>query len=252
MPISSAIKNTDRLEKNISDAITASFQLVLVIDRNTESPNDFLEKLCERASQKSSLVKIVRGKFGAPGTARNAGIIESRSEFITFWDSDDEVNVPNIKKTLNTFGHSFDFIVGSYETFDSIGVSKRYKNASRAFPRLNLIYEPAVWRILFRVSKINQSTFGSTKMAEDQVFLIRSGIFNSKLVYFSPTKFYLYFTNLPDQLTSGSELNLDLRISFMEILRSNVKAKYFKEYFKFLMLLRLALTILRRYLKGLK
>ena len=64
------------------------FELILVDDGSTDKSG----QICDTHPQKDKRIKVVHKKNGGVSSARNRGIQEATSKFISFIDADDEVN----------------------------------------------------------------------------------------------------------------------------------------------------------------
>jgi glycosyltransferase involved in cell wall biosynthesis len=250
IPVATTIKSVVNLDQNISRALKNNIRIILIVDQVSEISNQQLEKIQEKYIQKSSYFCIKRGLFASPGGARNEGIRHAETEFITFWDADDLVNVDELARVLGNCDGKFDYVVGSYEMRDSQSGISRLVFANRGFPRLRIINQPGVWRIVFRRSQVQDCCFGTTRMGEDQVYIANSGLLNSSRVLFSDVNFYSYFLEVDGQLTSSRRMNLALLGSIIEILRSfSIKDRGELSY-KTLIVCRLFATVAKRLLMG--
>jgi glycosyltransferase involved in cell wall biosynthesis len=250
IPVATTIKSVVNLDQNISRALKNNIRVILIVDQVSEISNQQLEKIQQKYIQKSSHFCIKRGLFASPGGARNEGIRHAETEFITFWDADDLVNVDELARVLGNCDGKFDYVVGSYEMRDSQSGISRLVFANRGFPRLRIINQPGVWRIVFRRSQVKDCCFGTTRMGEDQVYIAKSGLLNSSRVLFSDVNFYSYFLEVDGQLTSSRRMNLALLGSIIEILRSfSIKDRGELSY-KTLIVCRLFATLAKRLLMG--
>jgi cellulose synthase/poly-beta-1,6-N-acetylglucosamine synthase-like glycosyltransferase len=93
IPVASTIANLSNLDRNISKALASEIQVVLIIDQVSKASNPQLERIYEKYVQESKAFRFRREKFESPGKARNEGFRFVETEFVTFWDADDFVNV---------------------------------------------------------------------------------------------------------------------------------------------------------------
>lgn len=86
------IYNTSEyLEKCINSILNQSynnFEIILVDDGSTDNSGS----ICDNYKKKYSNINVVHKKNGGLSSARNAGIATANGEFITFIDSDDEID----------------------------------------------------------------------------------------------------------------------------------------------------------------
>lgn len=250
IPIATSIADVSSLDVNISNALINGIRVILIIDQVSESPNIQLEKIHDKYVHELKSVCIKRGSFSSPGRARNEGIQYVDTEFVTFWDADDVVNVDTVARILRNCGKSFDYVVGSYEIRESQPGVSRLVLANQRFPRLRIINQPGVWRIVFRTTQVKNCSFGTSRMGEDQVFLAHSGLLSSSQVFFSEAKFYSYFFGVDGQLTGARKMNSALLVSILEIFRS-ISISHTKEsFYKSLIVFRLFVTLSKRFLLG--
>jgi len=252
IPVTTTLVDLSNLAINITNAMKNGISIVLVIDNYSDLPNQALEDICGEFLCDGESFQIVRGKFGSPGKARNAGLKKVSSEFVAFWDADDLVNVSNITRELKEYGADCDFIVGSYEVIETTTGLKRLIIANKFFRRVRLIREAAIWRIVFKTSKVKACFFGTSLMGEDQLFLANSGVLSSRKSHFSSTIFYGYMTGIQGQLTSRSDLNKALRRSISEIFIDRSTTGVKNTFFRYLIALRVSVTLIKRLLNGLK
>lgn len=250
IPVASTITSVSNLDRNISNALANKIQVILVIDQVSITSNDQLESIQEKYNQESNAFVFKRGHFGSPGKARNAGLDYIKTEFITFWDADDLVNVEELARVLTVYGENFDYIVGSYEIRKPKFEAGKRVSAARPFPRLRVINKPGVWRVVFRKSQVQNCFFGTSSMGEDQIYLANSGLLNSSRVFFSDVVFYTYFIGVEGQLTNSKQMNLALRVSIFELLRTLYISDLREMVFKCLIVLRLYISLIKRLMFG--
>lgn len=100
------------LEKCIEGILGQSytnFELVLVDDGSKDASG----RLCDEYSKKDSRIRVLHVKNSGAAEARNRGIDNASSPFITFIDSDDYVE-PNYLKTLMSELDEYDLLVAEH------------------------------------------------------------------------------------------------------------------------------------------
>lgn len=252
VPVATSIRDLSNLTFNISNALQNGVHVVVVIDQVSTELNPALEAFGLHFSSYGDKFRIVRGNYGSPGMARNAGKQNVDTEFISFWDADDRIEIESIIKTVNLYGDMYDYIIGSYQVVELGSVSIRCAAAKKTLGKLRIIKEPGVWRIVFRNSKVGNSQFGSSFMGEDQVYLVNSGLFSSAKVLFTHDVFYTYFTGVDGQLTSIRRLNEALVRSIVEIINTSSRAGFKELFFRLLVVCRIGLTLIKRIVTGKK
>lgn len=250
IPVATTIEDLLNLSKNVSEAVYRNIKVIIVLDEISADPNTQLEELLSSFDLGDGAVQILRGKFGSPGRARNKGLLSVKTEFVTFWDADDLVNIENIGKVMHEHSCDYDYIVGSYQVRDLTSKRNYVMIANGFFPFLRIIREPGIWRFLFRVDSVQNSKFGASFMGEDQVFLANSRLFGSPRVFFSEAVFYVYFTGINGQLTAKRELNSALRESSVEVFRSINLSDQKDSIYKLLIVLRMQISLFKRLISG--
>lgn len=201
------VKNIENISKNICELFTqdlSEIRIIIVLDDVDESTKKIIRNLKE--SNHACDITILEGKFGNPGGARNAGMALPESDWICFWDADDQPAISNILREIRLDSSNSEVIVGQFATMDWM------TNTEIGTTRLDLnLYavamNPGLWRHVFRREILEQLAFPEFRMAEDQVFLAK--VYDKcPTVKFSESIFYYYFKNVPNQLTSRNE-NLD-------------------------------------------
>ena len=157
-------------------------------------------------------VEFIEGYFHSPGVARNQGIPRVTTQWVTFWDSDDEPQLESVIKFFNLRNpntSSPDLIIGNYETRTEKGQLSTHKMESNL---RQVALNPGLWRIIFKTEVLKNNRFEDFLMAEDQVFL--AGIcLPSRVIEFTPEVFYIYISHHNGQLTKSSEALKDLHRS---------------------------------------
>jgi glycosyltransferase involved in cell wall biosynthesis len=174
-------------------------------------------------------VDYIEGKFGSPGIARNQGIRKISSQWVMFWDSDDEPQINSILNYLNRenfLSTKAEIIIGNFIVKNESGeFSTREIEANLAELGLN----PGIWRIIFKSELVKYSHFEDYQMAEDQEFLARILTTQSKFV-FTPEVFYTYIKHNQGQLTKSKVAINDLSKSvprMFSLLRSDETVREF-------------------------
>lgn len=252
IPVATSIGDLSNLTLNISDALQSGFHVVVVFDQVSTEVNPALEALGIHFSSYGDKFQIVRGKYGSPGMARNAGKENVDTELIAFWDADDRVEIQSIIKIVNLYGNMYDYIIGSYQVVELDSGSIRSAAARKTFGKLRVIKEPGVWRIIFRNSKVSNSQFGNSYMGEDQVYLVNSGLLGSARVLFTNDVFYTYFKGVDGQLTSVRRLNQALVQSIVEIISTSSIGGLKEIVYRLLVVCRIGLTLIKRIVTGKK
>lgn len=210
VPISGMAGQLDRMKNWIRIIDFKSCEVVLVHDFRDSVTSVELEGFIKEINHHN--LKLLTGKWGNPGGARNSGIDASSGEWITFWDSDDSPNTEAVLAALNS-GIEAEVHVGGFEIADSISgiIKATFHSESISDIYLN----PGLWRMIFKRSILGTTRFPELLMGEDQDFLMKLKL-SGKSIAFHETIFYRYFTGNAGQLTSQRDAIKDLNKTILE------------------------------------
>lgn len=197
-------------------AKSQEIQIVLVNDLSDDLTHVELEEMVKKMS--SSDIQLVKGHFGSPGASRNKGLELVKTEFVTFWDSDDlpdPVKFIEMCRILKFSGAQV--CVGEYEIINLRNQKVTVKEILHSDVNHNVAITPGVWRMVFRSDSIPNKPFTNLRLAEDHIFLqevkfptMEKRVFRERV--------YTYFYAGEDNLTSNRSLIPDLRPA---LLRTN-------------------------------
>ena len=186
-------------------------QVIVVHDKKDEFTGPELEQIISDHNEVN--ISLISGFFGDPGSARNAGFISASGRWIAFWDSDDLPILDNflaMVKQGETLGSAI--CIGSFVTRNEISGSK----VRQSIPPTNqdelpnyLKRECGIWRFAFRREILENVTFPSLSMAEDQVFLCRTNFMSYSILSFSDAV-YEYYVGGALHLTKSRKAMKDL------------------------------------------
>jgi glycosyltransferase involved in cell wall biosynthesis len=201
VPVSNMAGKLTNLSKWLLESSRSSnIRVILVHDIRDGLTSSELRTLTSKCKN----VQLIENYFGNPGSARNEGLRHVKTEWVTFWDSDD---VPIWEKYLEIIRKmkSEDMAIGEYSTqstTDLIIEHHRIDNTSYDNLIDHILKNPGVWRMLFRSSKISGTKFAETKMGEDQYLLFNLNLSKEKFFVFTEN-IYFYLTNQESQLTKS-------------------------------------------------
>ena len=232
------------LEESISTALSAGLKVIVVHDKVDDSTEVELRGFF--ANQDQTNMELLTGVYNSPGGARNAGVLRVKTEWVTFWDSDDQPVTENliqlyeiVEKTNSDLG------IGGYADTNSVRqtVSNLYRNEP---PDLNAIaLAPGIWRMIFRTSLVAGSPFQTLLLAEDQILLSDIQLTKKRIVFLNSIV-YNYLSGNPKSLTGQSRKTEDLAHSISHLLL-NIKdqTSVAQREFDWIMLAKQALTLLK-------
>lgn len=173
------------------------FELILVDDGSPDNCG----KICDEYAEKDNRVIVIHKKNGGLASARNAGIVESKGNYILFVDSDDYIEPQTLDMLLKASKSNADIVIFGGTTFPQnkdidcwINTRKYiYNNPWRA-----LIYEtgarPFAWNKLIKTALIKDYNilFDETiTFGEDQPFFFDLFPVAKKIVFIDD-KLYHY------------------------------------------------------------
>ncbi len=216
-------------------------QVILVVDEKGDGTHAELIQELERRKIKRSVL-VLNAVCDGPGSARNFGTREATGKWIAYWDSDDK---PNVKETFNAIQESkkdVDAIVCRFEKLNSNGRVKVPILSS-----LQIGLNPGIWRFIFKRETLIEVEFPNLRLAEDQVFLIRSRVFSKNLKFHNAVS-YQYIQGGTSQLTKDKS-NLPDLLEALDLLSDLDSTKTFRarkeKNYLHMMILRLSLTSLK-------
>jgi glycosyltransferase involved in cell wall biosynthesis len=231
VPITRMANRLGTLKKWIQDCQYQNLEIILVHDKRDDETGIELVSIIEE--NPNLHLSIIEGKFGAPGIARNAGLIKATGKWIVFWDCDDQPNLENVCKILQEEeirkDNRVEVVIGQFSTSrNNIYINKTLR--IRDITLMDVALNPGLWRMVFRRNTIKNFRFTDSKMAEDQNFI--SMIDLPKLRYkFVDIHFYTYHLGVQNQLTSKSEAINDISkaisITLIKLNNCNGESKEF-------------------------
>jgi len=183
---------------------------VLILDNPTQEIKDLVSLFAIQFPKVK--MNVVKGNFGNPGGARNAGLDFIESENVMFWDSDDTPSIAQILAYLSSKSPPRrSMSIGGFRL-------KVDGNDDREFlptKILEVACNPGIWRVVMSRDLIENLKFNEYSMGEDQIFLTEVFL-RAEVVELVSEVFYEYKYGLPGQLTS--EINFkDLQAAISRI-----------------------------------
>jgi len=221
VPITGPPSRINNLLSWLSEVNKFNGEVILVHDVSDSDTVKLLAKTQSKIGNSFNL-KIIEGKFGSPGAARNAGKRIAESTWVAFWDCDDIPNVKNVNQLLeSSAGDELDFLCGSFDVVDVSSQKSVTQHINSGNPTTDLkqiALNPGIWRFVFKRTSIESVFFLEISMAEDQDFLMdfnltkRSGMYSHLITY-------SYYRGEQGQLTSTKSAFSDLEISIKYLKR---------------------------------
>ena len=188
---------------------------ILIHDEVDQEVQNNLEQMVKELSNPH--IMLLHGQFGSPGAARNKGIEFLNTERVVFWDSDDIGEPYNLIQTINTHKDS-KVIVGSFTMNSDSNLFSKYAKILRLDQTLEiqLGMSPGIWRYIFDRSVIDNTQFSTSRMGEDQQFLIQIQVV-PEMITITESIIYNYFVGNPSHLTSQQSAKLEVIRTFSAI-----------------------------------
>lgn len=209
------------------------WEIILVVD---EGKQDFSPELARLSKIERTIeLDIVRGSFGNPGSARNAGITRAKGNWVVFWDSDD---LPNPQATSRMVKRAelmeADVAIGSFLVNSKLHSTPKVKLKKISNIKLieHLTSNPGLWRFCIKAELVRGVQFPELRMGEDQVFISMIN-FSSKKILLSDEVVYNYNSLNLNSLTNTSEAVTEIDTTIEELAnrilsgKTNVLGRYF-------------------------
>lgn len=224
IPVGDYFLHKDNIKMILQHSISVDVELIIVLDRQSV---EAYEELRELIAELNTDVRITTSDAGNPGGARNIGIKLATSEWISFWDCDDEPNASSVLSLIDSPSTTdYQILIGSYESIIGETRNSRIISSKKRNWQIELGMNPGIWRFVFNRKFLKNSFFPEARMGEDQLFIQRVLNSNPK-VLLSEAIIYGYRLDVPNQLTSRQSNLKDLTmINRKTIDEFNPKGKY--------------------------
>ena len=242
IPIKNSTRDINFLKTIIHQSHTERVKLVLVSDGAADQISTVLQEIFETVCTKCVL--ILKKDFRNPGQARNEGIKNVNSEWIMFWDADDQPNIKNIIESVRK-NHSKQVIIGQFSYFSNYTNQKSPKSNNSRLVQVSM--NPGLWRIVMK-KEIILHEFPALRMGEDQVFLIENDIFG-KTLKISDEEFYAYTIESDGQLTRDMTAIFELRFAIYRSIKAIIRKPDWKLYLYLIMIGKLMYSLVINYFR---
>lgn len=218
----------DYIKKCLDTILSQTFsdlEIILVDDGST----DLSGRICDYYSENDKRIKVIHTANGGQSEARNVGIKNATSEWITFIDSDDYVSSDYIEYLYNLIQvHNADISIASFTYITPKKIIKHgngevaLMDAKTAIRRmlLNEGFDMGVWGKMYRTEYFNKYKFVSGKLFEDS--LITYQIFSeASTIVFGAKDIYFYVNR------KNSTVNGTFNIKKFDLIEMNEEASKF-------------------------
>jgi glycosyltransferase involved in cell wall biosynthesis len=232
VPIHDMHRKLHNLNSSISEMPLVGVEIILVDDFTSSEASLEIETVIAEFTAKQ--IKLVKGNFGSPGAARNAGLSIATGDWIVFADSDDRLYARELLDYLLPLPADqiqvFQFCKKDFSSGEIL------EPLSHTYSILDLVVNLGLWRMAFPVKYLNKVSFHNLRMGEDILFFL--DVFhdypNAKFVSIHT---YDYLMGSGNQLTSSVDAIEDLfnllgeleqRVNLYDNISGLVKSVYFK------------------------
>ena len=218
------VYNTEKYLRRCVDSILAQtftdFELLLIDDGSTDSSG----AICDEYAQKDSRVRVFHKENGGVSSARNLGLDNATSEWITFVDSDDWISDSFLANLYITEIDEVDIVISYANYVGNVG-KPNYENyiegkhkielVESLFLKNDLAWQTSPWAKLYKTEICRDIRFKEgMHIGEDLVFLYS---YLMKCKYFYVFKLTDYNYLIDDNLTLTRRINkLDEELFFYE------------------------------------
>lgn len=197
IPIYNSSKFLTNLLNNLVSQSYENIEIVLIDDG---SKDDSLQ-ICKKFQQQDKRIKIISKENGGVSSARNKGIEIANGKYITFIDSDDNIN----RNYINT-------LISNVEENSVVKINTKNALRETIIPREKYIKDivsgkekGVCWGYLFEKKILNDIRFDvNTSYMEDTIFIIRY-LFRVSKVKSLKEKLYYHKVN-EEGLTNSNKL----------------------------------------------
>lgn len=208
VPVYKAEKYLHRCVDSIIGQTFTDWELLLIDDGSPDKSGE----ICEEYAKKDSRVRVFHKENGGVSSARNVGIDNANSEYVTFVDADDWIDDNNLSICISAIETSnLDILQYSFKRIDDNGYVFQVKEINTEVLDLPHYLEKGafnmcVWGAYIKTSIIQQ--FGirfdkNVKLAEDQMFVMEVMSQAQRLQAINLTYYNYYFN--PDSATNNEK-----------------------------------------------
>lgn len=210
---------------SVLDQTFKEFELILVDDGSTDNSG----KICDDLKLYDKRIKVIHKQNGGLSSARNIGIKNATSDYITFIDSDDFIAKDYLNYAYDLLiKYNADIISVDYKRVSKIITEKEKKDNIKVMTEFDSVCHylkcgckrhnnyPA-WNKIYKKELFSDIIFPEGKIYEDMYTNLKL-FFRSKKTIFSTKLCYFYWIN-PNSITQScfSDRNYDLLTSTKSI-----------------------------------
>lgn len=215
IPVYNANKYLSRCINSILHQTYSNYEVILIDDGSSDNSLD----ICNEYAQKDKRIRVLYTTNGGPSKARNLGLRQAKSKWITFVDSDDYVTPDYLNNFIRHNSSDIETqVIQGYHTMGYAGEenmtlypSTKYEphiiregERSQYLERNNLLYNWAVWCKIFSTEIIRKHNL----KFEEELWCGEDGLFWHRYLCYVKTIKYIgeqgYFYFCPKHFDSVS------------------------------------------------
>ena len=217
IPVYNAEQYIKRCITSILDQTYTNLQVIIINDGST----DMSGTICKEFQMYDRRIDYYEQKNGGAGAAKNAGLINSKGDYICFIDSDDFISNDYIQYLVNLLKtHDSDIAQASYISgFDS--KFPRTNQKEKIIEYDNSIfqsnhYKSVVWGKVYRRELFNNLSFSPGRRIDDETIIYKLYFIAKKTVYSNLKKYYYYQSPNSVMRNQINEIDYDFITTFEE------------------------------------
>lgn len=200
VPVYNSEKYLERCIDSIINQTFEDIEILLVNDGSTDSSFE----ICRKYEINDSRIKVLNKPNSGVSDTRNVGIENSTGEFITFVDSDDELDQSMYEKMLgNAKENEADIVFCGFKKFTDEGIycenlknlREVAKGAIEPFFYSKDAVMGSVWRAIFRKEIVGDLRFDKNIVYEEDKIFVLNCIGKSKRISVVEECLYHYYTS---------------------------------------------------------
>lgn len=218
LPIYNVEKYLEECVDSILPQMTEDCEIILVDDGAKDSSG----AICDRYAERDPRIRVIHKENGGLSSARNAGLLAARGEYVTFVDSDDKIyseSVPKLLEWISAKGGDMCFLQAEKffpdgtrydlgERIRSDGLNARPREEAIAYLTSRPKYPGSAWAKLYRRSFLleNDCHFPYDRRYSEDLGFIRDCILCAQSFDALEMPFYQYRKNREGSITSRFSL----------------------------------------------
>lgn len=235
VPVYNAECHLSRCIESILSQSNRDWELILINDGSTDNS----ASICDRYAVSDPRISVYHQANHGVSATRNKGLNCAKGEWITFCDSDDELNRNAIECYLRNITDDTDVIRAGFERVKPGDIQIISTNSLLETADKELVlktcatsrYEAYIWNSCFRKSAIGSIRFDEEiSWCEDHLFTF-SVIGRARKVLFIPEAVYRYYAPVKTAHAYGTNLStrfIEPKMILREaILERHIKTSYF-------------------------